>query len=97
MPGYYRPTGDNMSILNSPYPHLLPVDVPCWEWFLAKYANNFDMIDYDVRVGEGRNPGTEFPENIRTMAIDLSKKRIDAVAYMPDQIWAIEIISVVTE
>lgn len=80
-----------MSILNSPYPHLLPVDVPCWEWFLSKYGNQFELIDYDVRVGVGRDPGPEFPDNIRTMAIDLSMKRIDAVAYMPDQIWAIEI------
>lgn len=76
------------------YPHLLSVDVPVWEAFLDNYAPEFSMIDYDVRVGEGRDPGDDYEQNIRGMALDLSKRRIDAVGQLPDSIWIMEVTTV---
>ena len=73
------------------YPHILPPDVPVWERYLARGGDYHQLIEYDVRVGLGRDPGPEFPENMRAMALDLSFRRIDAVAHDSHQITVIEI------
>lgn len=73
------------------YPHILPPDVPVWERYLANGGVHHQLIEYDVRVGLGRDPGPYYPENIRAMALDLSFRRIDAVAHDPHQITVIEI------
>jgi hypothetical protein len=39
---------------------------------------------YDVAVGPGRDPGDSFPDPIRKMALQLSKRRIDVVGIRPD-------------
>jgi len=73
------------------YPHLLPADIPVWERFLSKHNSVFDAIDYDVRVGAGR-PREDLPtEQLRRMATDLSKRRIDAVCHLSGLILIIEI------
>lgn len=73
------------------FPHLLPPDVPVWERFLAKYGSQYERIDYDVRVGYGRDPGPNFSPNLRTMGILLSQRRIDAVGITHSTIDIIEI------
>lgn len=77
------------------YPHLLPPDVPVWERYLARGGDGRHLIEYDVRVGLGRDPGPEYPENIRAMALDLSFRRIDAVAHHRDHITVIEITTAI--
>jgi len=73
------------------YPHLLSKDVPIWERWLDLHGDAFETIEYDVRVGDGRDPGEAFEPNIRDMALDLSRRRIDAVAHTPTEITVIEI------
>lgn len=73
------------------FPHILPPDIPVWERYLANGGRLHEFIEYDVRVGLGRDPGPGYPENIRAMALDLSFRRIDAVAYDSSQITVIEI------
>ena len=73
------------------YPHILPPDVPVWERYLAKYRHRHDLIEYDIRVGMGRDPGPEYAENMRAMALDLSYRRIDAVGHSSGHITTIEI------
>jgi hypothetical protein len=73
------------------YPHLLSVDVPVWERFLALHGHQFSRFEYDVRVGNPRDPGPQFEPNIRNLAIDISRRRIDAVGFQPDRITIIEI------
>jgi len=34
-------------------------DVPIWETFLDRYGENYSGFDYDVRLGEGVDPGDE--------------------------------------
>jgi len=80
-----------MGLINYKYPHLLPPDVPVWERFLNKHGSIYSRIDYDVRVGSGRDPGDRYPENIRQMALLLSQRRIDAVGHAADHIDIIEI------
>ena len=73
------------------FPHLLAPDAILWQQFLDSYGAQFNYFDYDIRVGEGRDPGNEHPQNIRDMAITLSQRRIDAVGYAPDRIYIFEI------
>lgn len=76
------------------YPHLLPQDAAVWDRFLALHGSEYITIDYDIRVGDGRDPGPETPDNLRSMALDLSMRRIDAVGDTGDQIHIIEITRV---
>lgn len=76
---------------NRQFPHLLPDDILIWEAYLADPLITWDSIDYDVRVGKGRDPGLAIAPNIRQMAIDLSQRRIDAVGHGPTFIDIIEI------
>jgi len=80
-----------MSILNLKYPHLLPVDIPCWEAFLRVKGHEFTRFEYDIRVGDGADVPLDYPEPMRKMVNDLSKKRIDAVGFTASAIYTIEI------
>ena len=76
---------------NLKYPHLLPPDVPVWERFLAERATRYSTIDYDIRVGRGRPAEDHHTDNMKKMALDLSMRRIDAVAETDDYIDIIEV------
>jgi hypothetical protein len=80
-----------MAFENRFYPHLLPDDIKVWKRFLAAHAAEYSHFDYDVRVGTGRDPGDDYPPNIRKMALDLSMRRIDAVGHQPGKLTIIEI------
>jgi hypothetical protein len=70
---------------------MLPDDVPIWQAFLNGDHPPYTLIDYDVPVGAGRHPGPDFTPNIVDMAIQLSRRRIDAVGHLPDVIHIIEV------
>lgn len=80
-----------MPAKNRLFPHLLPDDIIIWEAYLEDPLISWDSIDYDVRVGKGRDPGEAIGANIRQMAIDLSQRRIDAVGHGPHSIDIVEI------
>jgi len=80
-----------MGLFNIFYPHILPVDIPVWQRFLAAHPSLPADIDYDVRVGIEQDPGPAFPDNIRQMAITLAYKRIDAVVQFEGRTLIIEI------
>lgn len=80
-----------MASRNRLYPHLLDDDIDLWVEYLNSIAPKYSTIDYDVRVGGGRDPGPKHSPNIRQMAIDLSQRRIDAVGHLTDAIHIIEI------
>lgn len=73
------------------FPHLLPWDAAIWRAFLQRNGQNYQTFEYDVRVGNGRDPGPDFSQNIRNMAIRLSQRRIDAVGFQPGTITLFEI------
>lgn len=78
---------------NRLYPHLMPQDIDTWERFLEAYGSRFERFEYDVRVGKGRPAPDDQSDAIKKMAIDLSQKRIDVVAFTADAIMCIEITS----
>ena len=73
------------------YTHLLKPDADLFALYLDTMSEPYTHIDFDVRVGLGRDPGPDFPTNIRQMAIHLSQRRIDAVGFHGDHIDIIEI------
>lgn len=73
------------------YPHLLPPDVPVWEWFLHNHGDQYLRFDYDVRVGPGVHATGVAEKRVRQSAFDLSRRRVDAVGYRSNGIDIIEI------
>lgn len=59
--------------------------------FLKSNPKRFTRYEYDIKVGEGRDPGPNYPDHIREMALNISKRRIDAVAFADNSITIIEI------
>ncbi len=80
-----------MSRRNRYYPHLLDPDIDLWIRFLNLHEDKYNSFDYDVRVGQGRDPGSSYPEDLRRMGVELSQRRIDAIGYKDDEIEIIEI------
>ena len=73
------------------YTHLLQPDRDLFALYLNSLPKPYGQIDFDVRVGLGEDPGHNFPDYIRHMAIHLSQRRIDAIGFTPDHIDIIEI------
>ena len=73
------------------YPHLGPEDSAIWDRFIEKNPGAYSAVDYDVKVGEGRDysalPEDEYSEDLKY----LSKKRIDVVAFTGNEIHVIEL------
>jgi hypothetical protein len=50
-----------------------------------------DIFDYNLRIGQGRDPGTGFDQSVRDQWIDKTKMRIDALAFKGDVPWLFEV------
>jgi len=73
------------------YPHLLPGDAPILTEYLKRYGDRYTQVIFDHRIGNGRDPGPSYENNIRQMAIDLSQRRIDALGITPTEHHIIEV------
>jgi hypothetical protein len=73
------------------YPHLTPDDSDLWSQYLEIHKPTHASFLYDVSVGDGRDPGPDFPQNIRDMALQLSKRRIDVIGLSSDHIEIFEV------
>ncbi len=71
--------------------HLLPDDKLLMEEYLLYITTPYDKIDYDIRVGCGRPCPDQPDPKIRSMAMDLSQRRIDAVCHRSDHIDILEV------
>lgn len=76
---------------NRLYPHLLPHDIQVWERFLQQHRADYTHFDYDVRVGQGRDPGPSISAKYRQLGIELSQRRIDAIGHTATHLDIIEI------
>ena len=75
----------------SNYARLRPEDVAVWEKFIDSHPDKPWMMDYDVKVGLGRETMEDLPPELQKDWRDLTRKRIDAVAWAPDAIYIIEL------
>lgn len=63
------------------YPGLMPLEVAVMKEWLRLHESEYDSIDFNVRTGQGTDPGPSYPQNIRDMGVAVTQKRIDAVAW----------------
>lgn len=63
------------------FPGLLVREILIFKNWLKVHEREYDRFDYNVRVGPGDDPGPNWPDNLRLMAVSNSQKRVDAVAW----------------
>lgn len=73
------------------YPGLNEVATALWRKWLELYEDRFDSFEYNVRVGQGLDPGPSATPEMREMWRMVTTKRIDVVAERENQTWVIEI------
>lgn len=73
------------------FPAMLPRETAIWKSFLAHYGDGFTNFQYNVRVGQGFDPGPTFPDFSRQAAIKNSQLRLDVVAQKDNAWWIIEV------
>lgn len=73
------------------FPGMLPREILVFKSWLRLHEAEYDRFEYNVRLGEGHDPGPQFPAEARRMAIMNSQKRVDAVGWKSDQPTLIEV------
>lgn len=73
------------------FPGMLPREVLVMKAWLVLHEAEYDRFDYNVRLGQGTDPGPNWPPEIRQQAIQNTQKRIDAVAWKGNQPTLIEV------
>lgn len=73
------------------YPHLMVGDIRIWEQYLEVGDPEYDSYDYDVHVGEGVKPSESWDTKVKAMALALSEKRIDVLAWKGNEPTIIEV------
>jgi hypothetical protein len=63
------------------FPAMQIDEILVWKAWLALNQGSFERFVYDAKVGPGVDPGPTVEEPYRSMAIALSKARIDAVGW----------------
>ena len=69
----------------------MPVEVAVLREWLRIHESEYDSFDYNVRVGQGTDPGPTYDTTMRQMALAVTRKRIDAVAYKGSDVTLIEV------
>lgn len=85
MPGKFNYT------VRHKYPHLIGEDSSVWDRFILKYPEKFDTVDYDVHVGKGADTDIIPRLEEKRYWADLTKKRIDVIAYKDNFVTIIEV------
>jgi hypothetical protein len=63
------------------YPGLRPDEAAVLRDWLAVHQGEWDRFDYNVRVGEGTDPGPAYADEIRKSYIMSTQMRVDVVAW----------------
>lgn len=66
------------------YPGLLVDEILVWQAWLLLNQQDYQGFDYNVRIGQGQDPGPTFNQTYRDMAIALTQLRVDAVGWQGD-------------
>lgn len=73
------------------YPGLNDQAADLWRTFLRFYGDKFESFEYNVRVGQGLDPGPSASAEMRAMWKAVTTKRIDVVGSRGGETWVIEI------
>ena len=73
------------------FPGLMPQEVAVLREWLRIHESEYDSFDYNVRVGVGTDPGPTYDATMRQMSLDVTRKRIDAVAIKGSDVTLIEV------
>lgn len=73
------------------YPAMLPREIILWRAWLKLHEPEFTDYDYNVRVGQGVDPGDSYSEADRRMAVQNSQQRIDVVMWQNGVPWLVEV------
>lgn len=73
------------------YPGMAPREVIIFRAWLALHQSEYDRFEYNVRVGNGIDPGDAYPAIYRQQYIENTQKRVDVVAWKGDQPTIIEV------
>ncbi len=63
------------------FPGMAPREVIIFRAWLAMHQKEYDRFDYNVRVGNGTDPGEQYPAIYRQQYIENTQKRIDGVGW----------------
>src|SRR5216684_3200370 len=61
------------------YPAMNPGEIVIFRTWLKTHEDQYQSFDYNVRIGQGEDPGPTFAQNIRDMWVKNTQFRIDAV------------------
>ena len=73
------------------YPGMAPREVIIFRAWLAANQSQYDRFEYNVRVGNGVDPGPTYPAVYRQQYIENTQKRIDAIGWQGNQPTIIEV------
>lgn len=73
------------------FPGLLPEEILVLRAWLALHQAEYDRFDYNMRIGQGTDPGDAYSPEVRRQAILNTQLRIDAVGYKGTQPSIIEV------
>jgi len=60
---------------------MAPREVVIFQQWQNEHGNEYDRFDYNVRIGNGTDPGPQYSQSDRDMYISNTQKRIDAVGW----------------
>jgi len=73
------------------YPHMLAEDIVVWSAFLRQNPELLQKVWYDVKVGSSMPLPVGATDIQRLVALGVSRKRIDVVAFALSEYWVIEV------
>jgi hypothetical protein len=73
------------------FPGLLPEETLVLRAWLVLHESEYDRFDYNMRIGQGIDPGPAYTPEVRKQNIDNTQLRIDAVAFKGQQATIIEV------
>jgi hypothetical protein len=73
------------------YPGMAPREVIIFREWLKLHQSEYTSFSYNVRVGNGIDPGQDYPAIYRSQYIENTQKRIDALAWNGEQPTIIEV------
>jgi len=72
-------------------PGMLPQEIAIFKTWFAVNGDRYTGVDFNVRVGVGYDPGSQYVQAVRDDIIANSKKRIDALLFENNLVTIVEV------